>query len=118
MASTQLLKVVHAESSAPAQSVSRNNVIPFPSSERVLLPVSLDYASPEQSRAQIRALLHCPIGVYVAGIEAVRGDVRVIFDIAAEDFDFTLHTLIATLPQAAIGRLSRRVVKSQLSADR
>lgn len=118
MASTQLLKVVHAESSAPAQSVSRNNVIPFPFSQRVLLPVSLHFASPEQSRAQIRALLHCPLGVYVAGIEAVRGDVRVTFDIAAEDFDFTLHTLIATLPQATIGRVSRRTVKTQLSAVR
>ncbi|QCP54108.1 hypothetical protein FAZ95_34545 [Trinickia violacea] len=115
MASTQWLKVVHAESSAPAQSVSRNNVIRFPSSQRILLPVSLHYASPEQSRAQIRALLHCPLGVYVAGIEAVRGDVRVLFDIAAEDFDFTLHTLIATLPQATIGRLSRRSVKAASS---
>ena len=113
MASTQLLKVVHAESSAPAQSASRNNVIPFPSSQRVLLPVSLNFASPEQSRAQIRALLHCPLGVYVAGIEAIRGDVRVTFDIAAEDFGFTLHTLIATLPQATIGRVSRRTVKTQ-----
>jgi hypothetical protein len=117
MASTQMLKVVHVEPSARTQPASRNNVIPFPS-QRVLLPVSLHYDSPEQSRTQLRALLHCPLGVYVAGIEAVRGDVRVTFDIAAEDFDFTLHTLIATLPQATIGRLSRRIVKTQLSAAR
>jgi hypothetical protein len=113
MAATPLLNVVHAEPSAPVQPAARNNVIPFPSSQRVLLPVSLHYASPEQARAQLRALLHCPLGVYVAGIEAVRGDVRVLFDIAAEDFDFTLHTLIATLPQATIGRVSRRIVKAQ-----
>ncbi|WP_206995651.1 hypothetical protein [Trinickia mobilis] len=112
MASTQSLRVVHAESSAPAQPVARNNVIPFPSL-RVLLPVNLHYASPEQSRMQLRALLHSPLGVYVAGIEVVRNDVRVQFDIAAEDFDFTLHTLIATLPRATIGRLSRRSVKAE-----
>ncbi|MGF6290687.1 hypothetical protein QFZ98_002520 [Paraburkholderia youngii] len=34
---------------------------------------------------------------------------RVQLDIAREDLDFTLHTLLTTLPAATIGALKRRV---------
>jgi hypothetical protein len=38
----------------------------------------------------------------------VRGAIRVLLDIAPEDIDFTMHTLIATLSDATIGQLRRR----------
>lgn len=106
MAFTQRFEVFDAGPSGTRQ-ISRNNVIPFPS-PRVLLPVILLRQSKDQSRAQLRALLHSPLGVYVASTELVRDEVRVQLDIAPEDLDFTMHTLIATLPQATIGRLKRR----------
>ncbi|MEX3855572.1 hypothetical protein QF001_007188 [Paraburkholderia youngii] len=87
--------------------VKPNNVIPFPS--RVLLPVSFVYASDERSPTQLQALLHSPLGVYVTSIERARNEVSVQLDIAPNDLDFTLHTLIATLPEARIGRASRHV---------
>ncbi len=94
--------------------VSRNNVLPFPSpSPRVLLPVTLPRTSADSSREQLRILFHSPLGVYVADSEIVRDGVRLQFDIAPEDLDFTLHTLIATLPQAVIGPLKRRNVNSK-----
>jgi hypothetical protein len=59
--------------------------------------------------AQLRALLHSPLGVYVVGTDIVREEVLVQLDIATEDLDFTLHTLISTVPAALIGPLKRRV---------
>ncbi|WP_347814192.1 hypothetical protein [Paraburkholderia sp. BL10I2N1] len=64
--------------------------------------------SEDQSRAQLRALLHSPLGVYVASTEIVRDEVRVQFDVALDDLGFTMHALIATLPQATIGPVKRR----------
>ncbi|MCC8402996.1 hypothetical protein LJ655_14065 [Paraburkholderia sp. MMS20-SJTN17] len=81
-----------------------NNVIPFPSA-RALLLVTLPHA-------QLRALLHSPLGVYVISTEAAREEVRVQLDIAREDLDFTLHTLLTTLPVGTIGPLRRRVSRS------
>ncbi|HEY2000434.1 hypothetical protein [Paraburkholderia sp.] len=90
-------------------SVSRHNVIPFPS-PRVQLPVTLLSESEEDSRAQLRALLHSPLGVYVISTELVRNQVRLQLDIAPDDLDFTMHALITSLPHAMIGPLKRRNV--------
>ncbi|APR36765.1 hypothetical protein [Paraburkholderia sp. SOS3] len=83
-----------------------NNVIPFPLS-RVLLPVTLIGQSESEARLQLRSLLHSPLGVYVVGTQVVRDGVRVLFSIAPEDLAFTMHTLIASVPEALIGSLER-----------
>jgi hypothetical protein len=83
-----------------------NNVIPFPLS-RVLLPVTLSRESETEARSQLKSLLHSPLGVYVVSTELVRDGVRVLFSIAPEDLDFTMHTLIASVPQALIGSVKR-----------
>ena len=106
MALTQPLQVFDAGPHR-ARPISRDNIIPF-RSPRVLLPVTLLRESEDQSRAQLRALLHSPLGVYVVSTEVVRDEVHVQFDIARDDLDFTMHTLIATLPQAMIGPVKRR----------
>jgi hypothetical protein len=87
--------------------VQRNNVIPFPAT-RVRLQVTLPHRSYELPGTQLRVLLHSPLGVYVVSTEAVRQEIRVQLDIAPDDLDFTLHTLISTLPAATIGPLKRR----------
>ncbi|MEA3118108.1 MAG: hypothetical protein QOI13_1378, partial [Paraburkholderia sp.] len=66
--------------------------------------------SEDESRTQIKALFHSPVGVYVAGMKTLRDTVVVHFDIAPEDLDFTMHTVIATLPKAMIGPVERRRV--------
>lgn len=86
--------------------VQRSNVIPFPAA-RALLLVALPHA-------QLRALLRSPLGVYVVNTETGREEVGVQLDIAREDLDFTLHTLIATLPVATIGPLKRRISHASL----
>jgi hypothetical protein len=106
MALTQSSKVFNAGfDSAPP--TPRNNVIPFPS-PRALLVVTFLRGSEKLSREQLRALLHSPLGVYVISTKVVRDEVHVQFDIAPEDLDFTIHTLIATLPEATIGPIRRR----------
>jgi hypothetical protein len=107
MAPALSLNITDAGARRAVAAVKRNNVIPFPS--RVLLPVSFMRGSDESSPTQLWALLHSPLGVYVTSIERVRNEVSVQLDIAPDDLDFTLHTLIATLPEARIGRISRHV---------
>ncbi|RKR37241.1 hypothetical protein [Paraburkholderia sp. BL17N1] len=87
--------------------VQRNNVIPFLAA-RVRLQITLPHRPQELSGTQLRALLHSPLGVYVVATQAVRQEIRVQLDIAPDDLDFTLHTLISTLPAAMIGPLRRR----------
>ncbi|MFM0240981.1 hypothetical protein [Paraburkholderia phytofirmans] len=89
--------------------VLRSNVIPFPAA-RVRLQITLPHRPYELPGTQLRALLHSPLGVYVVATQAVRQEVRVQLDIAPGDLDFTLHTLISTLPAAMIGPLNRRSV--------
>ncbi|WGS51984.1 hypothetical protein LFL96_27645 [Paraburkholderia sp. D15] len=85
----------------------RNNVIPFPSG-RVRLQVGLPHLPHHPSGTQLRALLHSPLGVYVVSTETGREEDSVQLDIAYDDLDFTLHTLISTLPAALIGPVKRR----------
>lgn len=103
----------HAQSQSELRGnsrIQRNNVIPFPAT-RALLLVTLPHPSNDLDGASsLRALLHSPLGVYVAGTHHVRNEVRVQLDIAIEDLDFTLHTLISTLPVASIGPLQRHGV--------
>lgn len=102
----QTQKQTQSQSSGNSR-VQRNNVIPFPST-RALLQVTLSHPSNDLAGvSSLRALLHSPLGVYVVGTHHVREEVRVQLDIAIEDLDFTLHTLISTLPVALIGPLQR-----------
>jgi hypothetical protein len=106
MALTQPLKAFDAGPHS-ARPISHKNIIPFPS-PRVLLPVILLRESEDHSRAQLRALLHSPLGVYVVSTEVVRNEVSVQLDLAPDDLDFAMHTLIATLPEATMGAVRRR----------
>lgn len=81
----------------------RDGVPDNASPSRAVFDVSLTGNTPEISRANLVTLLHSPIGVYVVHTEFLRGSVLVRFDIAFEDLAFTLHTLLATLPEAIIG---------------
>jgi hypothetical protein len=75
---------------------------------RAWLEVVLTAVNADAARASLTTLLHSPLGVYVAQTALVRGAMRVQLDIAPEDIDFTLHTLMTTLPQATIGALLAR----------
>ncbi|WP_028218107.1 hypothetical protein [Paraburkholderia oxyphila] len=71
--------------------------------QRAELDVCLTGLAPEVPRRNLATLLRSPLGVYVAHTEVLRNSVRVRFDVAPEDLAFTLHTLLATLPEAVIG---------------
>jgi hypothetical protein len=88
-------------------SAQRNNVLPFPAA-RGVLPITLPALRTQTAGAQLATLLHSPLGVYVIATETVRDEIRVRLDIAVDDLDFTLHTLISTLASASIGPLARR----------
>lgn len=87
----------------------RAKVVPL-RAPRAWLEVTLSANTEEGARAHLAALLHSPLGVYVAQTAFVRGAMRVQLDIAPEDIDFTMHTLIASVPQATIGALRPRIV--------
>jgi hypothetical protein len=91
---------------------SRQNVIPFPlpSPSRARLPVTLLGISADDAIAQLKLLLHSPLGVYVVSSEVVHDHVHLNLDIAPDDLDFTMHALLTTLPYAMIGPLKRHHV--------
>ncbi|KVC69127.1 hypothetical protein [Burkholderia ubonensis] len=86
----------------------RHNVIPI-RSPRLLLPVTLTASSDSVARARLAALLHSPLGVHVANAHAACNTIHLIFDIAPEDLDFTLHALIAMEADAVIGPIAQRL---------
>jgi hypothetical protein len=97
-----------APAPAPAPAPASLRHLAQPRDERVLLCVTLACAAKEQGQAQVRALLRSPLGVYVLDLTMHRECIRVRFDIAANDVDFTLHTLISDLPEAMIGPIETR----------
>jgi hypothetical protein len=80
---------------------------------RVWLEVVLTASTADIARANLAALLHSSLGVYVAQTTFVRGATCVQLDIASEDFDFTLHTLMTIVPQATIGALHPRIARKE-----
>ncbi|MDN7700349.1 hypothetical protein R0290_21925 [Burkholderia semiarida] len=87
-----------------------DDVAPFPPPRpRLQLPVTLTADSAEAAHARLAGLLHSPLGVYVVSARAVRNVIHVHVDIAPEDLDFTLHTLIAQQVDAVIGPVARRL---------
>lgn len=107
MALKQAVESFATQSPSTRQVLQDNNIIPFPAA-RALLQVTLLHPSHDLPGTQLRALLHSPLGVYVVKTETDREAVCVQLDIALDDLDFTLHTLISTLPAALIGPLKRR----------
>jgi hypothetical protein len=104
MGSAQVLAKDDTVPDAPPR--YRSNVFPLRAT-RARLEVFLTGSSPDALRANLAALFHSALGVYVSRTEAARDKVRVHFNIAAEDLDFALHTLITTLPEAIIGTITR-----------
>ena len=100
---------VHDAIPRHTQSIPRHTTIPLPP-RRVLLQVTVPRESEDKSRAQLRALFNSPVGAYLTGTKVVRDMANVHFDIAPEDLDSTMNTLIVTLPQAMIGPVERRRV--------
>ncbi|MFM0378052.1 hypothetical protein PQQ72_13680 [Paraburkholderia strydomiana] len=93
--------------SRPEQQLASANIIPL-RGRRVALPVMLDGPKAD---ALLATLIHSPLGVYIrATTSTKRDEICVTLDIAREDLDFTLHTLISTLPEGTIGTLTTRGV--------
>ncbi|WP_258397407.1 hypothetical protein [Paraburkholderia unamae] len=90
----------------------RAKVVPL-RAPRAWLEVVLTASTADTARAHLATLLHSPLGVYVAQTGFERGVTRVLLDIAPEDIDFTLHTLMTTVPQAAIGALRERMPRKE-----
>jgi hypothetical protein len=89
-----------------------SNVVPL-RALRAQFEVFLTGASPDALRKHLVTLLHSPLGVYVSRTNASRNMVCVELKVAPEDLDFTLHTLITTLPEATIGPIKRRNMREE-----
>jgi hypothetical protein len=107
---------IHSYSDAQAPSIAvSNNVMSFPS-QRAILSVSLACSEKDHGQEQLRGLLYSALGVYVVDTRIEKGEITVRFDIAMDDVDFTLHTLIKDLPEAMIGRLERKTYPQRYEA--
>jgi hypothetical protein len=80
-----------------------------PCVSRVHLSAVLHSRQDEAARERIRRLFHSPLGVYVSQASRDHDDLRLVFDVAMEDLDFTVHTLHQVLPEAVIEAVRPRV---------
>jgi hypothetical protein len=80
-----------------------------PCASRVHLSAVLRSKEDEAARERIRRLFHSPLGVYVSHASRDQGDLRLVFDVAMEDLDFTVRTLHQVLPEAVIEAVRPRL---------
>lgn len=80
-----------------------------PCASRVHLSAVLNSTQDEAARERIRRLFHSPLGVYVSQASRDHDDLRLLFDVAMEDLDFTVRTLHQVLPEAVIEAVRPRI---------
>jgi hypothetical protein len=84
-----------------------------PCASRVHLSAVVRSKQDEAARERIRRLFHSPLGVYVSQASRDHDDLRLVFDVAMEDLDFTVRTLHQVLPEAVIEAVRPRVFNHQ-----
>ncbi|SAL67740.1 hypothetical protein AWB69_07847 [Caballeronia udeis] len=95
--------------SAAANKSASQEALSAPPVSRVHLSAVLHSRHDEAARERIRRLFHSPLGVYVSQASRDHDDLRLVFDVAAEDLDFTVRTLHQVLPEAVIEAVRPRV---------
>jgi hypothetical protein len=77
--------------------------------QRLLLSAVVHGVSDEASRERIKRLFHSPLGVYVSHASRDQEEIRLEFDVAAEDLEFTARALHQVLPEAVIEAVRPRI---------
>jgi hypothetical protein len=95
--------------SAANEKYAARDTLPVPCASRVHLSAVLRSKQDEAARDRIRRLFHSPLGVYVSQASRDHDDLRLVFDVATEDLDFTVRTLHQVLPEAVIEAVRPRV---------
>jgi hypothetical protein len=94
--------------SATSKKSAAQDALSVPCVSRVHLSAVL-HSNDEAARERIRQLFHSPLGVYVSQASRDHDDLRLVFDVAMEDLDFTVRTLHQVLPEAVIEAVRPRV---------
>lgn len=95
-------------SATSGKSAERESVA-SPCVSRVHLSAVLRSKQDEAARERIRRLFHSPLGVYVSQASRDHDDLRLVFDVAMEDLDFTVRTLHQVLPEPVIEAVRPRM---------
>ncbi|MDB5831183.1 MAG: hypothetical protein JWR14_1013 [Caballeronia sp.] len=95
--------------SATSKKSATQEALSTPCVSRVHLSAVLHSRQDEAARERIRRLFHSPLGVYVSQASRDHDDLRLVFDVAMEDLDFTVRTLHQVLPEAIIEAVRPRV---------
>lgn len=98
-----------------SRSARGGEVLPFPH-RRVILSVMLSVGEADQGDEKLRAVFRSAVGVYVLDSHIEKRCIKLRFDIAMNDIDFLIHTLIRELPEATIGPLETRVFPRRLDS--
>ena len=103
-----LERIDDSASAAQKKSAAQETML-TPCVSRVHLSAVLRRKQDEAARERIRRLFHSPLGVYVSQASRDHDDLRLIFDVAMEDLDFTVRTLHQVLPEAVIEAVRPRI---------
>lgn len=85
------------------------NTLPDIAAARVHVAAVVHSEQDDAARERIRRLFHSPLGVYVSQASRDHDELRLVFDVATEDLDFTVRTLRQVLPEAVIEGIRPRV---------
>jgi hypothetical protein len=85
------------------------NTPPDNAAARVHVAAVVHSEQDDAARERIRRLFHSPLGVYVSQASRDHDELRLVFDVATEDLDFTVRTLRQVLPEAVIEGIRPRV---------
>jgi hypothetical protein len=77
--------------------------------QRLQLSAVVQGISDEASRDRIKRLFQSPLGVYVSHASRDHEEIRLEFDVAAEDLEFTVRALRQVLPEAVIETVRPRI---------
>jgi hypothetical protein len=95
--------------SAANETYTGRDTSSVPYASRVNLCAILRSKQDDAARERIRRLFHSPLGVYVSQASRDHDDLRLVFDVAMEDLDFTVRTLHQVLPEAIIEAVRPRI---------
>jgi hypothetical protein len=90
----------------PPRTTSR--IVQLVPATRVRLEVTLPLFAHDNPHDRLQGILHCGLGAYIADIQVGERKICVEFNLAHDDIDFAFHTLMAQLPEAMIGPVSKR----------
>ena len=103
-----MMNVIHGRVGSAAVRVHADATTRTVVATRMYVAAVLNDCQDDAARERMRRLFHSPLGVYVSQATRDQDKLKLVFDVAVEDIEFTVRTLRQVLPDAEIESLRPR----------